>query len=100
MMEVVESLDENGKPLFTVTSKKHNEPIYVRKAQDGFSFYEVAFGKGSAPVQLQGRYLTFNSALTAVADYIKHARVSTSKRRKDTYEENHPNVADAKSDNT
>ena len=97
-MDVEEMLDRNGKPMFRITSPKHKNAFRVQKSEDGYCFYEVMIESGKLPMQLQGRFLTFNSGLQAVTDYLKNCKKSLAKRRDDTYEENHSVGSVSKSD--
>jgi hypothetical protein len=62
-------------------SDKFLESIVIKKARDGFIFFEVAFENGAVPNDLRGKYTSMKSAKKAVATYVDQAKQSNASRR-------------------
>jgi hypothetical protein len=61
-------------------SDKFVENIIIKKARDGFVFFEVAFENGSVPNDLRGKYTSMRSAMKAVVTYVANAKESRASR--------------------
>lgn len=88
-LEVTRGLDERGFETLKIVSKKYKNPIYILKARNGFSSYEVKFEKGVVPDALSGTYTTPDSALNFVEKYLRNKQDSVAVRRDKKYKRNH-----------
>lgn len=88
MADVKQTLDDNGKLKYTVTTSKANIDYIVSKTQDGYSSYHVTLTKGDTPKSLQGIFTTPDKALKALLKYIENMKESTTVQRDKKYQEN------------
>lgn len=101
-MDVNETVDDFGKPLFEVTSDKFKTTFRVKKEFGGYAFYTIEVSKGHIPEKLSGRYTNHERALADLQSYIRQAKPSkTVKRDANTAarEKQKQDAARAKSDN-
>lgn len=61
-------------------SDKFVENIIIKKARDGFIFFEIAFENGQTPASLKGKYTSMKSAMKAVSVYVANAKQSRASR--------------------
>lgn len=101
-MNVTSKVDDYGRPIFEVTSDKFKHKIIVKKANNGFVFFNIGVTKGSVPKQLEGSFTTPEKALKAVEDYVKNVRTSqiVERDRKTAKREAEKNAKSIQSDNS
>lgn len=80
-MDVKETLDTYGKPMYTVVTPKFNTEFYVKKSVDGYATYVILNSNSTVAEQLSGKYSTIDTALSALTSYIKNAKESKTVRR-------------------
>lgn len=101
-MDVEQTLDDNGKIKYTVTTPKANCTYTVSKSRNGYSQYEISLSKGSTPASLQGVYTTPDKALKVLLKHIENMKESLTVQRDNKYKENQEwkkkNAAKLKSD--
>jgi len=59
---------------------KFVESIIIKKARDGFIFFDIAFENGQTPNALKGKYTSMRSAQKAVSNYVANAKESKASR--------------------
>lgn len=80
-MDVEQTLDDFGKPFFTVQTDKAVEPYYIRKSNDGFIFYEIRTKSGKIAADLAGKYSSSVAALEALEKYVANKRITKEAKR-------------------
>lgn len=93
MVDVVEELDDFGKPQLTFSSPKFSAKFVVQKETNGYPFFKVLMTKGQVPSTLKGSFSSLEKAREAVELYINGAKESLTVRRDKTYKENHKDKA-------
>lgn len=87
--EVSRGLDDRGFERITVKTPKMKSKIYILKARNGFSSYEVQLEQGRLPNDLSGTYTTPDSALKFVLKFIETRKDSPSVQRDKKYKRRH-----------
>ena len=67
-----------------IDSPKMNAGVTVQKRVADHHFFEIIFGTGTTPQELQGRYSSLDKGIKAVESYLSTRRPTASVRR-DTY---------------
>lgn len=84
----IESTDKN--PIYEVSHPtRRYTTFYVKKANDGFSLFEITASKGAVPRPLSGKYTKPEKALEALRKFLSTAKETKTTRRDNTYERNH-----------
>jgi len=79
---MIEFIEDTVNQRCVCKSDKFVESIIIRKARDGFVFFEVSFENGSVPNSLRGKYTSMATAKKAVATYVANAKESRASRTK------------------
>jgi len=69
------------KQLCYITTDKMASKVIIRKCNDGFIFFEVAFERGPVPSELSGKYSSIPKAKEAVLHFIDNRKETESARR-------------------
>lgn len=80
-MDVTESLDVMGIPMYTIKSPKFAATFEVRKKFGRGHYYEIKISKGSVPKELSGLYTNQERALDALKLYTSRAKDSSAVQR-------------------
>jgi len=80
-MDVSETLDEMGVPMFVVKTPKFASAFEVRKKFGRGHYYEIKRTKGDTPKALAGLYTNHERALSALSLYIIKSKDSQAVQR-------------------
>jgi hypothetical protein len=69
------------KQLCHITSEKMSAKITIKKASDGFIFFDVKFDRGAVPNELSGKYSSMAKAKEAVLSFLNNRKETESARR-------------------
>ena len=96
-----ESVDDNKKPVLTVTSPKHKPKYIIKKSEDGFQFFDITMKpQGQLPQALKGKFSTPESALRCINAYVLQTTTTKRKEMDDRFKERDlENAAKSKPDN-
>jgi hypothetical protein len=64
-----------------VTSDKMVQKIIIKKASDGFIFFDITLEKGVTPHELSGKFTSLDKAKTAVFNYLKNKKETQAAKR-------------------
>lgn len=77
----MEFIENTEKLTCICKSDKMLKPLTIRKAQDGFVFFEVTSEVGVLPKELTGKYTSMPKAREAVAQYFRTMKETIGVRR-------------------
>lgn len=64
-----------------VTSDKMVQKIIIKKASDGFIFFDISFEKGVVPKELSGKFTSLGKAKKAVFNYLNNKKETQAAKR-------------------
>lgn len=77
---MIEFIEDTVNQRCVCKSDKFVESIIIKKARDGFIFFEISFENGQTPNDLKGKYTSMRSAMKAVSTYVANAKQSKASR--------------------
>lgn len=70
-MDVKETSDERGNPVFEVSSPKTKTTYKVQKTNNGFAMFDIRVSDAKKPKELEGSWTTPEKALKHLEAYLK-----------------------------
>ena len=75
-VELEEGRDEDGLPVYHITSNKNKTKYRIRKSFDGFAHYFIETVSSNPPKDLNGRFTSTRLAKNTLVAYLKKAPMS------------------------